>query len=151
MAEDAENFSLGCLELGLCPEIEGEGKKWRFLGIQSRNCREWYTTQIANMHQNITTVALFDQNSKEATNFIIEETRLTTIACEVEKVSDIFALLDDHLWGPVSVKNKQTCNLKNLIVFGNESQLTLNVKEKIESGDLNIYFFDDIIKKGNEV
>ena len=26
VAENAENFSLGCLELGLCPDIEGEGK-----------------------------------------------------------------------------------------------------------------------------
>lgn len=50
VAEDAENFSLGCMELGLCPEIEGEGKMWRFLGIQSRNCREWYTAHLGNMH-----------------------------------------------------------------------------------------------------
>lgn len=50
VAEDAENFSLGCMELDLCPEVEGEGKQWRFLGIQSRNRSEWYTAHLGNMH-----------------------------------------------------------------------------------------------------
>ena len=43
------------------------------------------------------------------------------------------------------------CNLKNLIVFGDESQLTRYVKEKWKKGDLNLYFWDDIVKKGSEV
>jgi hypothetical protein len=34
----------------LAPEIEAEGKKWRFLGIQSKNREEWNLTNWANMH-----------------------------------------------------------------------------------------------------
>ena len=67
VADNAENFSLGLKALNLCPEIEAEGKKWKFLGIKSRNRNEWYTSHLANMHQGVTTVAFFDQAGPEAT------------------------------------------------------------------------------------
>ena len=56
----AEHLSYGIMELGLAPEVEAEGAPWRFLGIQSKNRREWVITNIANMHQGITTVAFYD-------------------------------------------------------------------------------------------
>lgn len=34
-------FGAGLMALNLIPEVEGEGKKWRFLGIQSKNRKEW--------------------------------------------------------------------------------------------------------------
>lgn len=61
VSEDAENFSLGVKALGLCPEVEHEGKMWKFMGIKSRNRYEWYTGHLGNMHQDVTTVAFFDQ------------------------------------------------------------------------------------------
>lgn len=91
------------MALDLCPEIEAEGKKWRFLGIQSKNCAEWYTTHLANMHQGITTVALFDQQGVEATKYIIGETELTTMAVEKNQILDLCQMKIKHLTGPLSM------------------------------------------------
>jgi len=33
VAQVAANFSYGSKQLGLVPEVQGEGRKWRFLGI----------------------------------------------------------------------------------------------------------------------
>jgi len=59
--------------------------------------------------------------------------------------------LTDVLWGPLSKDNKQVCKLKNLIVFGDESQLSENDKDKWKNNDLNLVFYDDVVKKGSEV
>lgn len=39
--EVCEAFALGVQAEGLTPEVDGEGKKWRFMGIQSKNRKEW--------------------------------------------------------------------------------------------------------------
>jgi long-chain acyl-CoA synthetase len=36
------------LELNLCPEIDAEDRKWRFMAIFSINCKEWVLTHAAN-------------------------------------------------------------------------------------------------------
>ena len=59
-------------DLDLVPKIEAEGKKWRFLGIKSRNRREWYTAHLGNMLQGVTTVSLFDQLDNKSTRYIVE-------------------------------------------------------------------------------
>jgi long-chain acyl-CoA synthetase len=58
----AENLSYGFMELGLSPDcnFDGDSKIWRFIGIQSKNRQEWVITNLANMHNKITTVALYD-------------------------------------------------------------------------------------------
>ena len=76
----SQNLSYGIMALGLCPEIEAEGKNWRFMGIQSKNRKEWVLTHAADIHQNITTVAFYDTLGPEATMFVVEQTQLTTMA-----------------------------------------------------------------------
>lgn len=81
---------------------------------------------------------------------------MSTIACEPEQVGSIFKLVNDPEWvcnveADKDEDIKEGCNLKNLIVFGDESQLTRYDKEKWKKGDLNLYFWDDIVKKGSEV
>jgi long-subunit acyl-CoA synthetase (AMP-forming) len=68
----SQNLSYGIMELELCPEIEAEGKNWRFMGIQSKNRKEWVLTHAADIHQSITTVAFYDTLGPEATMFVIE-------------------------------------------------------------------------------
>jgi len=36
-----ENLSHGFIALGLVPQIEAEGETWQFMGIQSKNRKEW--------------------------------------------------------------------------------------------------------------
>lgn len=68
VAETAEALSHGCLAMNLVPENDGEndGKKWRFMGIQSKNRAEWSLLNIAGMMQGVTTVAFFDTLGEDA-------------------------------------------------------------------------------------
>jgi long-subunit acyl-CoA synthetase (AMP-forming) len=45
----SEDLGYGMTALDLAPQVDGEGAKWRFLGIQSKNCKEWLITYFANM------------------------------------------------------------------------------------------------------
>ena len=49
VSDMAEDFGYGMNALDLAPQVDGEGTKWRFLGIQSKNCKEWIITHLANM------------------------------------------------------------------------------------------------------
>jgi len=60
--------------LNLCPEIEAEGKKWRFIGCQAKNRKEWFLTYLGGMFQNITLVAMYDTLSPEAMKFMVDQT-----------------------------------------------------------------------------
>jgi long-chain acyl-CoA synthetase len=68
----AQNLSYGIMALDLCPEVEAEDQTWRFMGIQSKNRKEWVLTHCADIHQSITTVALYDTLGPEATKFVLE-------------------------------------------------------------------------------
>ena len=45
----SEDFGFGMNALNLAPQVDAEDTKWRFLGIQSKNCKEWLITYFANM------------------------------------------------------------------------------------------------------
>jgi long-subunit acyl-CoA synthetase (AMP-forming) len=46
--------------MGLVPEIQAEGQSWKFIGVQSKNRKEWNIIHLANMMNNVTTVGLYD-------------------------------------------------------------------------------------------
>jgi long-subunit acyl-CoA synthetase (AMP-forming) len=56
----------------LCPDIEAEGKNWKFLGIQAKNRKEWNISHLANMHIGSTTVAFYDTLDDDAFKFIVD-------------------------------------------------------------------------------
>lgn len=56
----AKEISAGLERLNLVSEVDAEGKKWRFFGIQSKNCEEWSLCNMAGMHRGMTSVGLFD-------------------------------------------------------------------------------------------
>lgn len=70
-AKQAKFFACGCKEKGLVPEVEAEGRNYRFLGIQAKNRAEWGLAHLANMHNNCTTVALYDTLGVEASIYVI--------------------------------------------------------------------------------
>lgn len=69
------------MNLNLCPQIEGEGKLWRFIGVWQKNRREWTETLLASMHYNITTVGFYDAMSAEQVDFILNQTEMQTVVC----------------------------------------------------------------------
>ena len=82
-----EHLSYGFMHFNLAPVTQAEGKDWRFIGLQSKNRKEWYIASLANMHQNITSVSLYDTLGVDATKYILNQTELTTmvVANEVNR------------------------------------------------------------------
>lgn len=93
----AQEFAQGSRKLDLAPEVEGEGRKWRFIGIWSRNRWEWLTTHFANMYFNHTTIGFFDSMGPETTDYILEQTLLTTICVEGPIAAKVLKMKEDGL------------------------------------------------------
>jgi long-chain acyl-CoA synthetase len=77
----AQRLAKGMVNFGLCPETEGDGRMWRFMGVWSKNRWEWATTLIACMHFNITTVGFFEAMGQTQVDFIFNQTEMTSILC----------------------------------------------------------------------
>ena len=70
----AQTLSFGIKKLGLTPEVDGEGTKFKFLGIQSKNRKEWVLCHSAGIYQTVTTISFFDTLGPDANRFIIDQT-----------------------------------------------------------------------------
>jgi len=75
------DLACGMVQLNLMPEVEGEGKLWKFMGIYSKNREEWAFTDLAALRQGGTVIAFYDTLGPSAVEFVIKQTSLTTIAC----------------------------------------------------------------------
>lgn len=114
----AQDLSYGCQALGFTPTIMSDGKDWRFLGIQSKNRKEWALTHLANMFQRVTTVAFYDTLGPEATKYCVDQTQVTTIACTIDCVTKLAQLKKDE--AGTGVDKMRT--LDNIIVFGLDNE-----------------------------
>lgn len=132
------------MQLGLCPEVEGEDKMWRFMGIQAKNRREWVLTHLADIHQSITTVALYDTLGQDAIRFVVAQTELSTIAVSIEYVKKLAQLKIDDM----KMDEQKMTTLKNLIVF--ENALTPEDKEIAEQAGISLYTIDELIQIGKD-
>lgn len=95
MQKLAENLAKGFAELNLIPEIEQEGKKWRFMGIFAKNREEWALTQFANFHMDVTQATFYDTLGPDAASFIMEQTGLTTISISGDYVKMLTKMKKD--------------------------------------------------------
>ena len=78
--------------MGLCPDIEGEGKQWKFLGVWMKNRAEWTLSLLACMYQSITTVGFFDAMSVEQVDFILNQTEMTSLVVTRDYAEKIIAM-----------------------------------------------------------
>ena len=76
--------------MDLCPESFAEDKNWRFLGIQSKNRKEWFLLHLANMYIGVTTCALYDTLGEQAMRYVVNQTELTTIAMSSDLIMKMF-------------------------------------------------------------
>jgi len=79
-------------KLGLAPEVEGDDKIWRFVGIWAKNRWEWLVTHIGQMYTNNTTIGFFDSMGLNTIDFILNQTELTTIFTSAELLPKILEL-----------------------------------------------------------
>jgi long-chain acyl-CoA synthetase len=75
--EIKEHFALGMKALNLSPDQEGSRELgdpqdvWNFLGIFSKNCKEWAITDLACIRSSVTIVPFFDSLGLDAVQFIV--------------------------------------------------------------------------------
>ena len=93
----AKKVARGIKKLGLSVETEGDGRKWNFVGIWSRNREEWLTTHIANMYYSMTTIGFFDSMGISAVDFILTQTELSCIFTTPEYISKIVTMKKEGL------------------------------------------------------
>ena len=84
-------------KLNLVTETEGDGKKWRFVGIWSKNRYEWLATHIANMYYNQTTIGFFDSMGAQSVDYILKQTELSCIFSTPEYIAKIIQMKKDKL------------------------------------------------------
>ena len=80
------------MKMGLCPDIEGEGKNWKFLGVWMKNRAEWTLSLLGCMYNSITTVGFFDAMSVEQVDFILNQTEMTTLVVTPDYAKKIIAM-----------------------------------------------------------
>ena len=131
------NFSKGLNVLNLCPviEIEKEGP-YRFLGIYSRNKKEWLLSYLGAIKDSITIVTVYETLGLIAIEYILEQTQLISIVIEVKALKTVVKLAKDH----------KIHNLKNLIVIEKEDDEE-TCQELLKLG-FNIYSWEEIVEQG---
>lgn len=135
--ECASDLAAGCQALGLAPDVEAEGRMWKFMGIQSKNRKEWALLHLANMYWGVTTIALYDTLGPEASRFVVDQTELTTIACSGDLVEKILELkkADDAM----DEGDRKLHRLQNLITFDDIANNVLQVSDEV---GVKIHRFD---------
>ena len=133
------NFSRGLNVLDLCPKIDFEDESsFRFLGIYSRNKKEWLLSYLGAMRDSITVVTIYETLGDMAIEFIFEQTKVSTIVVEIKALKKIYELAQ---------KNK-TSQVKNLIVIEKEDDE--ETAKNLELLGFNIYTWEQIVEKGKE-
>jgi len=104
------------MEMNLCPDVTGDDRQWRFLGIWAKNRWEWLVTHIANMYFTNTTIGFFDSMGVETVDYILNQTELTTICVTNDYIAKIVGLKKDG----------KAVHIQNLVNFDTctEEQMT---------------------------
>lgn len=133
------NFSRGLNVLNLCPEMKFDNENpFRFLGIYSRNKKEWILSYLGAMRDSITIVTIYDTLGDRAVEFILEQTQVTTIVIEIKALKKIYQL----------AKEKRTSQVKNLIVIEKEDDE--ETAKNLEILGFKIYTWDEVYEKENK-
>jgi long-chain acyl-CoA synthetase len=129
------NLSKGYQALNLCPEVNAEGKTWKFMGIYAKNREEWVMTDFACMANKGTSVAFYDTLGPETVEFVITQTGLTSISCS----SNYIKGLCDRKKGGKAV------SLANIISF---EEVTEEHRSLAKDAGLNLYTFKEVQETG---
>ena len=133
------NFSRGLNILNLCPIIKFEDESpFRFLGIYSRNKKEWLLSYLGAMRDSITIVTIYDTLGDKAVEFILEQSQVISVVIEIKALKKILEL----------AKRNKTFQLKNLIVIDKEEDE--ETCKNLESLGFVIYAWDYVVNIGKE-
>lgn len=136
-----DNLARGFNALGMMPEVEGEGRKWKFMGCYAKNRAEWVLADLASASLGGTTIAFYDTLGPEAVEFVINQTKLTTICCAGQYLSKIILLKSQG-------KAKSITHLVSMDSFDKSIQMdakdvgieVFHINEVIEEGKKHLKF-----------
>lgn len=117
---------------------EGDGKKWNFVGIWSKNRREWLEVHLSNMYYARTTIGFFDSMGPQSTDDIITQTELTSVFASSENIDKMLAMKSKGLAQSIST----------IISFDQISQKTL---QKCEELGVRLLDFKTIVEAGKNL
>ena len=130
-------FAKGMEFFNLCPLVHSQNSgDFRFLGIHSKNRKEWIIAFLGSHANDRTIVAIYDTLGEQAVEYIFKQTKLETILIEASNLPKILKL----------IKEKRGNKLKNLIVMDSEDEPI--IIQELKSLGINIYTFDEIIETG---
>jgi long-chain acyl-CoA synthetase len=127
----AQNVAKGIKAMNLAPEVEGDGKTWKFVGIWAKNRWEWLVTHIANMYFTNTTIGFFDSMGVETVDYILEQTKLSTIFTTSDYIAKIIGLKKDG----------KAQHIKNIVDF---DKVDASQKTECEAVGIQLYSFDEV-------
>jgi long-chain acyl-CoA synthetase len=114
--EKVTNLAKGIMSENLCPELEAEGKMWRFAGVWAKNRWEWSAVELAGMHFKGTTVGFFDQMSHDQVMYILNQTEMSTVFVSSAYLDRMTEIKSGH---DLQGRNRF---LKNVVVFDEFSE-----------------------------
>ena len=128
----------GILNLGLTEEkAQFRDYKLKFIGIHSKNSREWFITDTANCLYNFVTMPLYDTLGEEAMEYMYNQTELSTVFLTANQVIKTANL----------IKTGKGQFLKNLVVMDTHN-LTQEIRDGVEG--VTLYTFEEVIKAGEQ-
>jgi len=94
--EDSKAIAKYLMTNALCPEIQTEEGRFRFLAIFAKNREEWTVSDLAAQMTSITCVTLYDTLGKDSLQFILNQTQIRTCVISADKIR---VVLDLHKEG----------------------------------------------------
>lgn len=122
-------------KLGLANESEGDGKKWKFVGIWSKNRWEWLATHIANMYFNHTSIGFFDSMGVQSVDYILKQTELVCMFSSSEYISKVCSM-------------KKEGNAETIKYFVSFDPVTQEDRSACEACGVTIYNFSEVVEIG---
>jgi len=119
----------------MCPKVTNYDGTFRFIAIYAKNREEWVLTDYASILSGITSVTIFDTLSQDFIQYILNQTQITTISLQADKIKNIVELK----------KKSMLPTLKNLLYFGDLSE---NDKVEATNSGLNLIEFWGAILEG---
>lgn len=141
IVETSKWFGAGLMAKNLNPEVQGEGRPWRMLGIQSKNRKEWNLCHMGNYFSGGTTIALYDTLGQDAARFVVNQTELSTICCSKDLIENIIKLKAED-------PDKKMASLHNIVSF--ESDIAQELLAAADAQNIKITTFDEVLQAGKE-
>lgn len=103
-----------------------------FLGIYGKNTAEWVMMDFACMHQDITSIPIYDTLQSDALEYIVSQTQMKAIACNEKSTQNVLKLKSLG----------QLSTISTIIQF---EPINSNILEEAERLGLKLINFNDLI------